>query len=128
MVIIEQEPILFGRKIQQYTEALKKNHHKDTKEANTAVYWPLVKKVSIQCNAEILSTGAILVDLPGVADANAARNQIARDYQKRCEIVWIAAPVVRAADDKVSQGQQLPNIQIVNHHFRGLCAEAYSTF
>lgn len=28
-------------------------------------FWPLIKQVSVRCNAHALSTGAILVDLPG---------------------------------------------------------------
>jgi hypothetical protein len=39
----------------------------------------------MRCNAKALETGAILVDLPGVADANAARNSIAKDYMKARE-------------------------------------------
>jgi hypothetical protein len=44
--------------------------------------WPLIRLVRIRCNAKALETGAVLVDLPGVADANAARNTIAKEYMK----------------------------------------------
>jgi hypothetical protein len=57
--------------------------------------WPLIKLVKIRCNAQALSTGAILVDLPGVADANAARGQIAKDYMKTANFVWVVAPIAR---------------------------------
>lgn len=56
-------------------------------------YWPLIRQVQVKCNAEALSTGSILVDLPGVADANAARNNIAKDYMKKCDCIWILAPI-----------------------------------
>lgn len=59
------------------------------------------------CNAKALSTGAILVDLPGVADANAARNNIAKDYMKKCDCVWILAPITRAVDDKTARGERM---------------------
>ncbi|XP_035679869.1 uncharacterized protein LOC118418142 [Branchiostoma floridae] len=41
--------------------------------------WPIVKRVKVQIpNCEVCSSGAILVDLPGVRDSNAARDNIAK--------------------------------------------------
>ncbi|KAK0468295.1 uncharacterized protein EV420DRAFT_1473993 [Desarmillaria tabescens] len=40
---------------------------------------------------------------PGVADANAARNNIAKDYMKTCACIWILAPITRAVDDKTAR-------------------------
>jgi hypothetical protein len=40
----------------------------------------------------------------GVADANAARNNIAKDYMKKCDCIWILAPITRAVDDKTARG------------------------
>src|SRR5882757_9821334 len=34
-------------------------------DPNTAAFWPLIRQVNVRCHAEALSTGAILVDLPG---------------------------------------------------------------
>lgn len=70
-------------------------------------YWPLIRQVQVKCNAKALSTGAILVDLPGVADANAARNNIAKDYMKKCDCIWILAPITRAVDDKTARGKSV---------------------
>ncbi len=42
--------------------------------------------------------------LAGVADANAARNNIAKDYMKKCNCIWILAPITRAVDDKTARG------------------------
>lgn len=67
-------------------------------------FWPLIRQVQVKCNAKALATGAILVDLPGVADANAARNNIAKDYMKKCDCIWILAPITRAVDDKTARG------------------------
>jgi len=83
--------------------------------------WPLIRQVNVRCNAGALATGAVLVDLPGmlmschgnliyspstigVADANAARNNIAKDYMKKCNCIWILAPITRAVDDKTARG------------------------
>ncbi|KAL4250948.1 hypothetical protein ABKN59_005268 [Abortiporus biennis] len=43
-------------------------------EANKPGLWPVVQKVVIFCNAEVLFTGGVLVDLSGEGDSNAARN------------------------------------------------------
>jgi hypothetical protein len=41
--------------------------------------------------------------LVGVADANAARNNIAKDYMKKAACIWILAPITRAVDDKTAR-------------------------
>ncbi|RAH73534.1 uncharacterized protein BO66DRAFT_225294 [Aspergillus aculeatinus CBS 121060] len=64
--------------------------------------WPLVRVVRVFVKAEALSTGAVLVDLPGVFDSNAARVAVADEYMKRCSAHWIVAPINRAVDDKVA--------------------------
>lgn len=71
---------------------------KEQKDDGPAL-WPLIRQVNVRCSSAALSTGAILVDLPGVADANAARNSIAKDYMKKCDCVWILAAIGRAVDD-----------------------------
>ncbi|KAF8076309.1 hypothetical protein FPV67DRAFT_1664591 [Lyophyllum atratum] len=72
-------------------------------DADAPALWPLIRQVNVRCNSAALSTGAILVDLPGVADANAARNSIAKDYMKKCDCIWILAPITRAVDDKTAR-------------------------
>lgn len=71
--------------------------------ADSPALWPLIRQVNVRCSSAALSTGAILVDLPGVADANAARNNIAKDYMKKCDCIWILAPITRAVDDKTAR-------------------------
>lgn len=63
-------------------------------------YWPLVRKVRIYTKAPVLQSGAVLVDLPGVADSNTARAAIAEKYLQNCAALWIVAPIIRAVDDK----------------------------
>ncbi|KAF8165415.1 Dynamin family-domain-containing protein [Crassisporium funariophilum] len=72
-------------------------------DVNDSALWPLIRQVNVRCRAKALSTGAVLVDLPGVADANAARNNIAKDYMKKCNCIWILAPITRAVDDKTAR-------------------------
>jgi hypothetical protein len=84
---------------------LTKDKNKKTKKTDHGpALWPLIRQVNVRCNAQALSTGAVLVDLPGVADANAARNSIAKDYMKKCDCIWILAPITRAVDDKTARG------------------------
>ncbi|XP_078607341.1 uncharacterized protein LOC144879607 [Branchiostoma floridae x Branchiostoma japonicum] len=66
--------------------------------------WPIVKRVKVQIpNCEVCSSGAILVDLPGVRDSNAARDNIAKQYFKNCNAIWIVASIHRAVDDKTAK-------------------------
>ncbi|KAF7133652.1 hypothetical protein CNMCM5793_004944 [Aspergillus hiratsukae] len=65
--------------------------------------WPLIKSVRLYVKAQALATGAVLVDLPGLYDSNAARVAVADDYLKRCAAHWIVAPINRAVDDKIAQ-------------------------
>lgn len=59
--------------------------------------------VKIYTKSDVLSTGAVLVDLPGVHDSNAARAAVAQNYMKLCSGLWIVAPITRAVDDKAAK-------------------------
>jgi hypothetical protein len=61
--------------------------------------WPLIRKVVLHGPWAVLSTGACLVDLPGVRDANSARAKVSATYIQHCSHIWIAAPIKRAVDD-----------------------------
>jgi hypothetical protein len=61
--------------------------------------WPLIRKVVLHGPWACLSTGACLVDLPGVRDANAARAKVAEQYLQHCSQIWVVAPIKRAVDD-----------------------------
>ncbi|KAK8020314.1 hypothetical protein PG990_005452 [Apiospora arundinis] len=65
--------------------------------------WPLTKVVRIYTKADVLSTGVVLVDLPGCGDANAARGTVAEKYMEKCTSIWIVAPISRAVDNKAAQ-------------------------
>ena len=71
----------------------------DTKQLG---YWALVKQIRIRCPAPCLSSGIVLVDLPGVADVNAARCNITSDYIQKADHFWITAPITRAVSDQVA--------------------------
>ena len=58
--------------------------------------WPLIRKVRLRGPWPVLSTGAVLVDLPGVKDSNAARAKVAESYLQNCNQIAIVAPIKRA--------------------------------
>lgn len=63
-------------------------------------YGPLIKVVKIFTKADILATGAVLVDLPGFNDINRARSTVAEEYLKRCSRIWIVTPITRAVSSR----------------------------
>ncbi|TFY71113.1 hypothetical protein EVG20_g1901 [Dentipellis fragilis] len=64
--------------------------------------WPLVEQVKIYCNAPVLSSGVVLVDIPGTSDTNHARSRIAMKSLGQCDKAWILAPISRAISDKIA--------------------------
>jgi Dynamin family len=65
--------------------------------------WPLIRKVVLRGPWNCLSTGACLVDLPGVRDNNVARAKVAEKYLQKCNKIWIVSPIKRAVDDKTAK-------------------------
>lgn len=88
---------------QDLYEDLQKYIDSKEKKSSEMEYWPLIKAVRIYCKASALSTGTILVDLPGVQDSNAARAAVAENYIKMCNCLWITAGIDRAISNKAAQ-------------------------
>ncbi|PGH10392.1 hypothetical protein GX51_00150 [Blastomyces parvus] len=66
-------------------------------------YWPLIRVVRLYVKAPVLANGAVIVDLPGLQDSNAARAAIAGRYIEQCSSIWIVSPITRAVDDKTAK-------------------------
>lgn len=98
--IRSETPEGFSAKLRDYLETrnLKGRQKK-------IAYWALIRHVDIFCPAAALKTGAVLVDLPGVADSNSARNAIAQKFMEQSHHFWIVAPMQRAVDDRTALGQ-----------------------
>jgi GTPase SAR1 family protein len=102
-------PQHFYQELQRYVDSKEKvakkdkNKEKVSKSASQTEYWPLIKVVKIYTKSHALSTGAVIVDLPGVQDSNAARAAVAQGYMKQCNSLWIVAPITRAVDDKAAK-------------------------
>ncbi|KAG8740113.1 hypothetical protein FRC10_004742 [Ceratobasidium sp. 414] len=93
--IESQNSEAFALEIAQYVDSKDRKRNKDTDKPADPALWPLIRLVRVRCDAGALKCGAVLVDLPGVADANLARSSIAKEYMKKCDRIWIVAPVVR---------------------------------
>ena len=104
----ETDSLRFYKKLQQFVDSQEKatglkdkeNKRKERKEME---FWPLIRVVRIYVKSPALATGAVIVDLPGVHDANAARAAVAEGYMKQCTGLWIVAPINRAVDDKAAK-------------------------
>ncbi|KAH3977063.1 hypothetical protein HBI56_016220 [Parastagonospora nodorum] len=103
-------PNSFYQQLQRYVDSKEKVTKKGKtkgsdkpKKSFEMEYWPLVKVVKIYVKAPALSTGAVIVDLPGVHDSNPARAAVAQGYMKQCTGLWIVAPINRAVDDKAAK-------------------------
>ena len=103
----ETDSMVFYKKLQSYVDSKEKfvgKKGKDgKKEKREREYWPLIRVVRLFVRSSALATGAVIVDLPGVHDANAARAAVAEGYMKQCTGLWIVAPINRAVDDKAAK-------------------------
>lgn len=71
--------------------------------ADEFAYWPLVRMVRVFVTLDILKSGLVLVDLPGLGDSNAGRTQVAANYIKELRHMWVVADIVRAIDDGIAK-------------------------
>jgi hypothetical protein len=62
--------------------------------------WPLVRMIDFSLNIPILKDGVILVDSPGISDANSIRASNAKKHHGKCSHKIHVAKVGRARDDK----------------------------
>ncbi|ETS80015.1 hypothetical protein PFICI_07544 [Pestalotiopsis fici W106-1] len=103
-IITDSDSASFFEEMQKYIDSdAQEGQRKRAGGRKQLQYWPLIKVVRIFVKADVLSTGAVIVDLPGVQDSNAARAAMAEKYIENCKYIWIVAPITRAVDDKTAQ-------------------------
>ena len=73
------------------------------KVSNMMEFWPLIRVVRLYVKHAALENGAIIVDLPGSHDSNAARAAVAAQYMRECTGLWIVSPSSRAVSDKAAK-------------------------
>jgi hypothetical protein len=57
---------------------------KKTNDIDAPAFWPLIRQVNVRCHAEALSTGAVLVDLPGALHFTLPSNNSLNAIIYRC--------------------------------------------
>ncbi|EJD34072.1 hypothetical protein AURDEDRAFT_131361 [Auricularia subglabra TFB-10046 SS5] len=65
-------------------------------ERGSSETWPIIVQISILCNAAVLKQGITFVDLPGPSARNAARGAVASAWYKKCDHIFVVAPIQRA--------------------------------
>lgn len=81
--IYSSTPEIFYAELQRFIDSKEDTTEGPANSDELAIeHWPLIKVVRIYTRSDVLSTGAVLVDLPGVHDSNAARAAIARQYMQ----------------------------------------------
>ncbi|KAL8724724.1 MAG: hypothetical protein Q9166_007785 [cf. Caloplaca sp. 2 TL-2023] len=105
--IKENDALKFYKTLQSFVDSKEKSTGKKDKDGKKQKkereLWPLIRVVRLYVKSPALKTGAVIVDLPGVHDANAARAAVAEGYMKQCTGLWIVAPINRAVDDKAAK-------------------------
>ena len=90
--IKEIDSLMFYRKLQNFVDSKEKSTGKKDKdgkkEKKEREFWLLIRVVRLYVRSPALATGAVIVDLPGVHDANAARAAVAEGYMKQCTGLW----------------------------------------
>ncbi|KAE8368221.1 hypothetical protein BDV27DRAFT_168356 [Aspergillus caelatus] len=117
LIFEENKPRVFSRRLKSYIDSKgKRRGSKNASQRGSDIgLWPLIRVVRIYVKAKALSTGAVLVDLPGIFDSNAARVAVAEDYMKRCSAHWVVSPINRAVDDKVAHDLLGQNFKMQMH-------------
>ncbi|UNI13469.1 hypothetical protein JDV02_000212 [Purpureocillium takamizusanense] len=63
-------------------------------------YWPFTKIIRVYLSSQVLKTGVVLADLPGLHDTNLARVRATQDYLLKCDNILIVAKISRAITDQ----------------------------
>ena len=86
----------FSAKLERYMDS--------SNEVDAGSYWPLVKRArAFSSKWEVLQTGAVLVDAPGVHDDNGARDRVVKEHLKDADMIWIVSNINRAVNDKTAK-------------------------
>ncbi|OBT59443.1 hypothetical protein VE04_00611 [Pseudogymnoascus sp. 24MN13] len=76
-------------------------------------FWPFTKIIRVYIEAQILKSGIILADLPGLHDTNLARVKATQDYLLRCDHIFVVARISRAI---TNQSLKSSLLSVVSKH------------
>ena len=60
-------------------------------DVSAGQYWPIVKRVKAKGKWDVLQSGAVFVDAPGVNDDNSSRDKVVKGYLKSADSVSCVA-------------------------------------
>ncbi|KAH6678502.1 hypothetical protein B0J14DRAFT_582898 [Halenospora varia] len=63
-------------------------------------FWPFTKIIRVYLSAQVLKTGVVLADLPGLQDTNLARVRATQTYLMKCDNIFIVTKISRAITDQ----------------------------
>jgi hypothetical protein len=69
-------------------------------DASQGSLWPIVKRVLLRGPWPVLSSGVRLIDAPGLADDNSARDAVVKKVLQEANAVWLVSNIRRAVNDK----------------------------
>jgi len=75
--------------------------------------WPIVKRVVLRGPWHVLSHGVRLVDAPGLADDNSARDAVVKKVLQEANCVWLVSNIRRAVNDKTVKDMMPPSLKQV---------------
>lgn len=105
--VVERSLTRFRKDIAQFTDA---SNLSDSAEQPISLF-PLIRVVRVYMKSKILNAGLVLVDLPGIGDANAARNAVAQRYIHHADHIFIISKIVRAVTDGAAR-------ELLGEHFQ----------
>ena len=90
IVVEEENAITLRNKVRRYLVG--REQHEDGQ------FWPLISRVRIYGEFEVLSDGVVLVDLPGLNDPNPAREQVTKKYLEEARYIWLVCDSQKGID------------------------------
>ncbi|PGH17735.1 hypothetical protein AJ79_00876 [Helicocarpus griseus UAMH5409] len=92
----DDDPVSFYERLQKYVDSKAKGRGKNTKGKHAAGG----QKVHLHVKAPVLETGAVIVDLPGLQDSNAARAAVA---SRQMTLILTEAVDILDSDDEMDE-------------------------
>ncbi|KIJ57461.1 hypothetical protein HYDPIDRAFT_35102 [Hydnomerulius pinastri MD-312] len=96
---VGKEETFTSNMVEELREELQSFVSSHNHEEGKVAWWVLVDRVQIYRAFKILSTGTILVDLPGYGDSNLMRAKQAELYMAEADSIIVAYDVCRVIDD-----------------------------
>lgn len=95
VVVEEESAVTLRNRVRRYLVG--REQHADGQ------FWPLISRVRIYGEFEVLLNGVVLVDLPGLNDPNPAREQVTKNYLEEARYIWLVCDSQKGIDRVFTQ-------------------------